>query len=130
MSNTKVQNQKVVRLNDKAYMINAFKGLTGWSYLPRLTKYVFPFIGFMINDGKGDEEVVEQLVNLLTGENAKEVEQLIIDMVSDIQVDNSRIDFDNEFAQNYDSLILLFVEVIKLNYLESFQRLVTNLPKE
>ena len=130
MSNTKVQNQKVVRLNDKAYMINAFKGLTGWSYLPRLTKYVFPFIGFMINEGKGDEEVVEQLVNLLTGENAKEVEQIIIDMVSDIQVDNSRIDFDNEFAQNYDSLILLFVEVIKLNYLESFQRLVTNLPKE
>ena len=130
MSNTKVQNQKVVRLNDKAYMINAFKGLIGWSYLPRLTKYVFPFIGFMLNEGKGDEEVVEQLVNLLTGENAKEVEQLIIDMVSDIQVDNSRIDFDNEFAQNYDSLILLFVEVIKLNYLESFQRLVTNLPKE
>ena len=130
MSNTKVQNQKVVRLNDKAYMINAFKGLTGWSYLPRLTKYVFPFIGFMLNEGKGDEEVVEQLVNLLTGENAKEVEQLIIDMVSDIQVDNLRIDFDNEFAQNYDSLILLFVEVIKLNYLESFQRLVTNLPKE
>ena len=84
MSNTKVQNQKVVRLNDKAYMINAFKGLTGWSYLPRLTKYVFPFIGFMLNEGKGDEEVVEQLVTLLTGENAKEVEQLIIDMVSDI----------------------------------------------
>ena len=130
MSDTKAQSQKVVRLNDKAYMINAFKGLTGWSYLPRLTKYVFPFIGFMLNEGKGDEEVVEQLVNLLTGENAKEVEQLIIDMVSDIQVDNSRIDFDNEFAQNYDSLILLFVEVIKLNYLESFQRLVTNLPKE
>ena len=130
MSNTKVQNQKVVRLNDKAYMINAFKGLTGWSYLPRLTKYVFPFIGFMLNEGKGDEEVVEQLVNLLTGENAKEVEQLIIDMVADVQVNNSRIDFDNEFAQNYDSLILLFVEVIKLNYLESFQRLVTNLPKE
>lgn len=130
MSNTKVQSQKVVRLNDKAYMINAFKGLTGWSYLPRLTKYVFPFIGFMFNEGKGDEEVVEQLVNLLTGENAKEVEQLIIDMVSDIQVNNSSIDFDNEFTQNYDSLILLFVEVVKLNYLDSFQRLVTNLPKE
>ena len=130
MSNTKVQNQKVVRLNDKAYMINACKGLTGWSYLPRLTKYVFPLVGSMRNERKGDEEVVEQLVTLLTGENAKEVEQLIIDMVSDIQVDNSRIDFDNEFAQNYDSLILLFIEVIKLNYLESFQRLVTNLPKE
>lgn len=130
MSNTKVQSQKVVRLNDKAYMINAYKGLTGWSYLPRLTKYVFPFIGFMFNEGKGDEEVVDQMVSLLTGENAKEVEQLIIDMVSDVQVNNSSIDFDNEFTQNYDSLILLFVEVVKLNYLDSFQRLVTNLPKE
>lgn len=130
MSSTKAQSQKVVRLNDKAYMINAFKGLTGWSYLPRLTKYVFPFIGFMFNEGKGDEEVVDQLVTLLTGENAKEVEQLIIDMVSDVQVNNSSIDFDNEFTQNYDSLILLFVEVVKLNYLDSFQRLVTNLPKE
>ena len=130
MSDKKVQSQKVVRLNDKAYMINAFKGLTGWSYLPRLTKYVFPFIGFMFNEGKGDEEVVDQMVSLLTGENAKEVEQLIIDMVSDVQVNNSSIDFDNEFTQNYDSLILLFVEVVKLNYLDSFQRLVTNLPKE
>ena len=130
MSDTKVQSQKVIRLNDKAYMINAFKGLTGWSYLPRLTKYVFPFIGFMFNEGKGDEEVVDQMVSLLTGENAKEVEQLIIDMVSDVQVNNSSIDFDNEFTQNYDSLILLFVEVVKLNYLDSFQRLVTNLPKE
>ena len=47
-----------------------------------------------------------------------------------ITLETKRFDFDNEFAQNYDSLILLFVEDIKLNYLESFQRLVTNLPKE
>lgn len=125
-----MSNQKIIRVNDKAYMINAFKGLTGWSYLPRLTKYVFPFIGYMLNEGKGDEEVVEQLMGLLTGENAKDIETLIIEMVADIQVDNMRIDFDKEFSQNYDSLILLFLEVIKLNYLESFQRLVTNLPKQ
>lgn len=125
-----MSNQKIIRVNDKAYMINAFKGLTGWSYLPRLTKYVFPFIGYMLNEGKGDEEVMEQLMGLLTGENAKDIETLIIEMVSDIQVDNTRIDFDKEFSQNYDSLILLFLEVIKLNYLESFQRLVTNLPKQ
>lgn len=122
-------NQKAVRLNDKAYLINAFKGLTGWSFLPRLTKYVFPFIGYIFDSEKDDSSVVDDLVKLLSGENAKEVEQLIIDMVSDIQVDNSKINFDTEFAQNYDTLVLLFVEVIKLNYLDSFQRLVTNLPK-
>ena len=88
-----------------------------------IVKYLCPICG-----KEADNGII--MNSLLTEENAKEVEQLIIDMVSDIQVDNSRIDFDNEFAQNYDSLILLFVEVIKLNYLESFQRLVTNLPKE
>lgn len=122
-------NQKVVRLNDKAYLINAFKGRMGWSYLPRLTKYVFPFIGYMFNEGQ-DDDVAEKIMQILSGDNAKEVEAIVIELVEHVQVDGSSIDFDQEFAQGYDTLILLFIEVIKLNYLESFQRLVTNLPKE
>lgn len=126
---TKTPNQKVVRINEKGYVINAFKGRIGWSFLPRLTKYVFPFIGYMFNEEKKDEEVVNQLMELLTGENAKEVEQLVIDMVQFVEVEGYSIDFDAEFSQGYDALALLFVEVVKLNYLDSFQRLVTNLPK-
>lgn len=129
MSNKK-ENQKVVRINDRGYIINAFKGRMGWSYLPRLTKYVFPFIGYMFNESVSEDDIVEQLMGILTGENAKEVEQLVFDMVELIQVDGSNIDFDFEFEQSYDTLILLFIEVIKLNYFDSFQRLVTNLPKE
>lgn len=129
MSNKK-ESQKVVRINDRGYIINAFKGRMGWSYLPRLTKYVFPFIGYMFNETVSEDDIVEQLMDILTGENAKEVEQLVFDMVELIQVDGSNIDFDFEFEQSYDTLILLFIEVIKLNYFDSFQRLVTNLPKE
>lgn len=129
MSNKK-ESQKVVRINDRGYIINAFKGRMGWSYLPRLTKYVFPFIGYMFNESVSEDDIVEQLMDILTGENAKEVEQLVFDMVELIQVDGSNIDFDFEFSQSYDTLILLFIEVIKLNYFDSFQRLVTNLPKE
>lgn len=129
MSNKK-ESQKVVRINDRGYIINAFKGRMGWSYLPRLTKYVFPFIGYMFNESVSEDDIVEQLMDILTGENAKEVEQLVFDMVELIQVDGSNIDFDFEFEQSYDTLILLFIEVIKLNYFDSFQRLVTNLPKE
>lgn len=129
MSNKK-ESQKVVRINDRGYIINAFKGRMGWSYLPRLTKYVFPFIGYMFNESVNEDDIVEQLMSILTGENAKEVEQLVFDMVEMIQVDGSNIDFDFEFEQSYDTLILLFIEVIKLNYFDSFQRLVTNLPKE
>lgn len=130
MSDTKSQNQKVVRINDKAYLINAFKGRIGWSYLPRLTKYVFPFIGYLFNEDKSEDDIAEQLMLILSGENAKEVENLVLELIEDVQVNGSSIDVDSEFSQSYDTLILLFIEVIKLNYFTSFQRLVTNLPKE
>lgn len=121
--------QHIERINNKAYVINSFKGREGWSYLPRLTKYVFPFIGFMFNENKDDSEIISQLIDLLSDENQKEVEQLLVDLVSNVEVDNMKIDFDKEFAENYDAFLLLVIQVIKLNYLESFQRLVTNLPK-
>lgn len=126
-----MSNQKVIRINDRGYLINAFKGRMGWAFLPRLTKYIFPFMGYLFNEEKDFDEdaIVSQLMNLLSGENAKEVEQLVIDMVETVQVDGANINFDKEFTQGYDALILLFVEVVKLNYLDSFQRLVTNLPK-
>ena len=121
--------QHIERINNKAYVINSFKGREGWSYLPRLTKYVFPFIGFMFNENKDDSEIISQLISLLSDENQKEVEQLLVDLVANVEVDNMKIDFDKEFAENYDTFLLLVLQVIKLNYLESFQRLVTNLPK-
>ena len=76
-----------------------------------------------------DGEIVSQLIGLLSDENQKEVEQLLVDLVANVEVDNMKIDFDKEFAENYDAFLLLVIQVIKLNYLESFQRLVTNLPK-
>ena len=126
---TKVSNQKIIRLNDRGYIINAFKGRLGWSYLPRLTKYIFPFIGYMFDENK-EGDIANELMGILSGDNAKEVEQLVLDMIEHIQVDGSAIDVDFEFSQSYDTLILLFIEVIKLKYFESFQRLVTSLPKE
>ena len=125
-----MSNQKVVRLNDKAYLINAFKGRVGWSYLPRLTKYIFPFIGYMFNEDKAEDDIAAQLMLILSGDNAKEVENLVIEFIEHVQVDGSTIDVDKEFEQSYDTLIMLFIEVLKLNYFDSFQRLVTNLPKE
>ena len=121
----KTSKQTIITINERTYIINAFKGLKGWSYLPRLTKYIFPFVGFIFNQDSTDDDVIATLVSLLSGENAKEVEQLIIEMVSDVSVDGSRVDFDTEFTQTYDALLKLVVEVLKLNYQDSFQRLVT-----
>ena len=124
-----MKNQIIENINGRAYLINAFKGREGWSYLPRLTKYVFPFVSYLFNEDKSDEVIMGQLTELLTGENQKEVEQLLVDLVSNIEVDNMRIDFGREFGQNYDAFLLLVIKVIQLNYFDSFQRLVTNLPK-
>lgn len=124
-----MENQKVVRIDDRAYLINAFKGRQGWSYLPRLTKFIFPFIGYMFNEEVDESAIVEQLMLILTGDNAKEVENLVIELVEHVQVDGQNIDIDKEVAQKYNILIELFIEVIKLNYLESFQKLVTNSQK-
>ena len=105
----KTSKQTIITINERTYIINAFKGLKGWSYLPRLTKYIFPFVGFIFNQDSTDDDVIATLVSLLSGENAKEVEQLIIEMVSDVNVDGSRVDFDTEFTQNYDALLKLVV---------------------
>ena len=125
-----MSNQSIVRINEKSYVVNAFKGRLGWSYLPRLTKYVFPFIGYAFNEDKTEEDIAESLMGLLSGDNAKEVENLVLELISTVQVDNLPINVDEEFSQSYDTLILLFIEVIKLNYFDSFQRLVTSLPKQ
>lgn len=122
--------QSIKTINDKAYVINAFMGEEGWSYIPRLTKYIFPFIGFAFNAEVKDEEVINQMMDLMSGENAKEVQVLVKELVKGVQVDGSAVDFNKEFSQNYDALLLLVMEVIKLNYFDSFQRLVTNLKAE
>ena len=73
-----------------------------------------------------DEDMIKQMTELLSGENAKEVQALIIELVKDVQADGTSINFSKEFSQNYDALLLLALEVIKLNFFDSFQRLVTN----
>lgn len=121
--------QAIITVNERTYVINAFEGEEGWGYLPRLMKYVFPFIGYAFNEDTTDSKIMDELMVLLSGDNAKEVERLVVELVSKITVDNQVINFNKEFSQNYDALLKLVLEVIKLNYFNSFQKLVMNLQK-
>lgn len=118
--------QKIVTINERTYVINSFGGERGWEFLPRLTKYVFPFIGFLGNDEINDEQAGAALMSLLSGDNAREVSSLVKELVADVQVGGMKINFNEEFEENYDALIFLVIEVIKVNYAKAFQRLVTN----
>lgn len=121
-----MSNQQIVPLNNKTYIIDTFRGKQGFMLLTRVTKYIFPFLKFWGNPDVEDETVITELASLLTGDNASEVFDIIIELMESVTVGGTKINFDTEFEQNYDTLLKLTYEVLKLNYLESFQRLVTN----
>ena len=118
--------QVIKTINDRTYVINSFRGEKGWEFLPRLSKYIFPFIGLLGGEGLTDEQAGESLSRLLEGENSREISILVKELVSDVEVGGMKINFNEEFSENYDALLILALEVIKLNYAKSFQRLVTN----
>lgn len=121
-----MSNQQIVPLNNKTYIIDTFRGKQGFMLLTRVTKYIFPFLKFWGNPDVEDETVITELASLLTGDNASEVFDIIVELMESVTVGGTKINFDTEFEQNYDTLLKLTYEVLKLNYLESFQRLVTN----
>ncbi len=118
--------QQITQLNDKTYIIDAFRGKQGFMLLTRVTKYVFPFLKFWGNPDVEDETVVSELSSLLAGENASEVFDIIVELMDAVTVNGSKVNLDVEFEQNFDTLYTLTYEDLTLNYLESFQRLVTN----
>lgn len=118
--------QAHIEIDGRVYTIDAFRGREGWKYLPKITKFVMPIVEAV----GGAENVTESqalggIANLLSGESADEIFQLVQDLMSNVTVDGQKINFDREFAQRYDVLLKLTLEVLKLNYLESFQRLAT-----
>lgn len=123
---TETTKQVIKTINDRTYVINSFRGEKGWEFLPRLSKYIFPFIGLLGGDELTDEQAGESLMRLLEGDNAKEISSIVKELVADVEVGGMKINFNEEFSENYDALLILALEVIKLNYAKSFQRLVTN----
>ncbi|MEG0407487.1 MAG: hypothetical protein RR623_01315 [Bacilli bacterium] len=119
--------QAFLKTEDKTYVIDSFRGLKGMKLLTRVSKYIFPFVSFMGNQNLEDDFIINELSTLLDGDNADKVSDLIVELVQEVTVDGMKLNFDTEFECNYDVLFKLVYEVLKLNYFESFQKLVTNL---
>lgn len=118
--------QFILKTNDKSYLINSFRGLKGMKLLTKVSKYIIPFVSFFTNQDIDDAFISNEISNLLAGDNADHVFNLIVELVADVTVDGQAVDFDKEFECNYDSLFKLVYEVLKLNYFESFQNLATS----
>lgn len=118
--------QAHIEIDGRIYTIDAFRGREGWKYLPKITKFVMPIVESLGGTENVDEaSAMSGIANLLSGDSADEIFQLVQDLMSNVTIDGQKINFDREFAQRYDVLLKLTLEVLKLNYLESFQRLAT-----
>ena len=122
-----LNDQAHIDIDGRTYIIDAFKGREGWKYLPKIIKFIMPIVEAVGGAENLDEsKAISSIAGLLVGEAADEVFSLVQDLMSNVSVDGRKVNFDTEFAQRYDILLKLVLEVLKLNYLESFQRLVTN----
>lgn len=118
--------QAIIDIGGRQYTIDAFRGREGWKYLPRITKFIMPIIEALGGAENIDEQIaLSKFAGLLDGDNADEIYNLVQELMSGVSVEGRAINFDTEFAQKYDVLLKLTLEVLKLNYLESFQRLAT-----
>lgn len=133
--------QAFVKIGDTTYVINAFKGAKGLKFIPKISKLIIPFfVGMSGSVAEGEDELTEaqqalaslneeksakMFMELLSGDNADELVDLIQDLLTGVTKGGVAIDFDEEFSQEYDKMIKLVVEVIKLNYQKSFQNLAT-----
>lgn len=118
--------QAIIDIGGRQYTIDAFRGREGWKYLPRITKFIMPIIEALGGAENIDEQIaLSKFAGLLDGDNADEIYNLVQELMSGVSVEGRAVNFDTEFAQKYDVLLKLTLEVLKLNYLESFQRLAT-----
>jgi hypothetical protein len=53
--------QLIKPLNNKTYIIDAFRGTQGFLLLTRVTKYIFPFLKFWGNPDVEDATVIAEL---------------------------------------------------------------------
>ena len=119
-------NQKIVNINDRAYIIDAFVGTKGFSILARLSKYATPIIAALAEKGEGEEIDLSPALQTLFFEGTEDFVKLVFDLIQDVNVDGQKINIDKEFKQNYIALLTLAAEVIKLNYNDVFQKLGMN----
>lgn len=123
--------QKIVNIDDQAYIINAFVGEKGFKLLARLSKYATPIIGALSQmPEEGGEEAGIDLAPVLQNlffEGTDEFTALVFDLVRDVEKDGQKINIDKEFQMRYIPLLMLVVEVIKFNYSDVFQKLGLNL---
>lgn len=103
--------QKTVTIKDTQYMITHFPAMRGTRVLKQLTVLLGPSLASM--QGGGD---LGAALTILFDNLDQNVEQLIVDLISTVSKNNVGLNFDMEFAGEYDRLFMLVKEVVEFNF--------------
>lgn len=111
--------QKEVTIKDASYTITHFNGMVGLKLGKQLIKILGPSFAALQGEDASPAKALEILFDHLDDNS----EALIIALVSGATKGNMAINFNVEFAGEYDKLFLLVKEIVEFNYGSVFQML-------
>ncbi|MBN41992.1 MAG: hypothetical protein CL573_00650 [Alphaproteobacteria bacterium] len=103
--------QKTVTVNGTEYMLTHMPATKGVKALKMIVKLVGPAFASMQKGG-----IPAAIEALFDNIDAVDVEELLKGLVSTASKGNMAINYDSEFAGEYDKLFLLVQEVVEFNF--------------
>lgn len=115
------QTQKIVPINGEDFQLNLFPGGKGLRLLNKIRGIAIPALAELQKEAnKGEEEAGDVIgvfiSKVMEGMDKVDVEALVKELITSVSKDNMAINFDTEFAGEYDKLIALVKEVIMFNF--------------
>lgn len=111
--------QKEVTINGETYLLTQLPGMTGLKLGKQLVKILGPAFAGM----QGEEGSMSKALSILFENLDDSAEALIIALVTSASKGSVAINFNTEFAGEYDKLFLLVKEIVEFNYGSVFQML-------
>lgn len=105
--------QKTVTILGQDYMLTHFPAIKGTKILKQLVKIVGPSIAAL--QGSSDDRVGAAMTALFDNLDGP-VEEVLMVLVDSATKNNMKINFDMEFAGEYDRLFLLVKEIVEFNF--------------
>lgn len=114
--------QKEVIINGETYLLTQLPGMTGLKLGKQLIKTLGPAFAVL----QGEDASVGKALNILFENLDDNAEALVIALVTSASKGSVAINFNSEFAGEYDKLFKLVKEIVEFNYGSVFQMLGSN----
>lgn len=111
--------QKEVVINGEVYLLTQLPGMTGLKLGKQLIKILGPSFAML----QGEDASIAKALNILFDNLDDNAEALIIALVTSASKGSVAINFNTEFAGEYDKLFMLVKEIVEFNYGSVFQML-------